>query len=117
MKKNRKKVKPASSKAQKELADWMKLLLDARGMSVSELARRCGRERADVSKSLTGRREWGYQRIRDYADALLLEPRDVVTIPSPISMTSAFQTIFRPVVDWAMVRPYDGGLSVPQGLS
>lgn len=100
--------------AAQELAAWMRLLLEARCMSVSELARRTGRDRADVSRSLTGKHDWEFSRIKDYAEALLLEPRDIVTTGK--NMLDAFNTVYRPIIEWAMVRSCDRGLCLPVGL-
>ena len=90
----------------------MRLLLEVRGMSISELARRSGRDRADVSRSLDGRRVWEFDRIKDYAEALLLEPRDIVDVPPRPARVDAFRTVFRPITEWAVVRPWDRGLSI-----
>jgi len=91
-----------------ELSRWMKLLLDARGMSVSELARRTGRDRGDVSRSLSGKHDWEFSRIKDYAAALLLEPSDIVTVGP--DLLAAYAAVNRPIIEWAMVRPRDHGV-------
>jgi hypothetical protein len=67
-----------------------------------------------VSRSLSGKHDWEYSRIKDYADALLLEPKDIVTVGA--GLQQAFAAVYRPIIEWAMVRPYDFGLCLPVGL-
>ena len=94
----------------KNLQKWVRLLMRAKQVGVGELARAAGRSQPDVSRSLASGGSWTLDRVDDYARALGVSPADIVT-PRP-KLQDAYEVVLRPLSEWAMRRPRDGGISL-----
>lgn len=65
----------------RRVQETVRALLRARGLSVSDLARRTGRAREDVRRSLRANHAWRLDRLYDYAAALGVPPAALLSEP------------------------------------